>query len=53
MKNKKSADIANRHFELDCEMKDDEVSLGLSATHEQVTDAYIMGDIQQGKNDAR
>lgn len=50
-KKNKSSDIANRYYEPNNNNKHDEISASLAATHELVNDSYMMGDIQQNKDE--
>ena len=46
-KNKpKQSDIAGRTYDVSDYGKDDELSKGLATTHEQVSDAYMEGEIR-------
>lgn len=44
--NKKSSELADRHYQPEDYQKKDEISAGLAVTHEQVSDAYMEGEIQ-------
>lgn len=50
---KKSSDLANRYYEPEDYQKKDEVSSGLATTHEQVSDAYMEGEINAVVDDVK
>ncbi|OIK10289.1 YozQ family protein [Bacillus sp. MUM 13] len=42
-----TSEIAGKHFEVEDYKKDDQLSSGLAETHEQVSDDYMAGTIDQ------
>jgi hypothetical protein len=51
-KNSDSSKIANRVYDSKDYLKKDELSSGLATTHEQVSDAYVEGEIAGVIDDA-
>ncbi|MCH1627083.1 YozQ family protein [Ferdinandcohnia quinoae] len=46
--NKQANNLAGRHYKAEDYQKNDQVSSGLATTHEQVSDAYMEGEIKAG-----
>ncbi|SFC79046.1 Protein of unknown function [Bacillus sp. OV322] len=46
-KQNSTSEIAGKHFKVEDYKKDDQLSSGLAETHEQVSDDYMAGTIDQ------